>query len=823
MVSRREFIKLAALTAAVSAGVKLRGDSIAEALAETTTDVRFVPNICALCPAACNIQVEIRDGKVHRIHGTPDHPINNGKICARGNAGVQRVYNPDRLKKPLIRTGEKGKWAFREASWEEAISLIAKKIREYHDLGHPEYIGVIGGWLPCGFYQPFFKAFLGALGTPNGTGVPPAVCFLAKKFGWATAYGVGEHPEILTDYEKARYVIFLRRNVGGSISIVHGWRLGQSKKNFKMVVLDPRYSETVAKADLWLPIKPGTDLAFLLAMMNVIINEKLYDKEFIARYSNAPMLLKDGAPYKVWDEEGKKKYLVYDLAKQEAIKHEDALLPALEGEFEIEGDKVIPVFEAIKRRVMQYTPEWAEKITDIDAEKIREVAREFALRRGVIDTGWHDPKYLNSVLTWRAVALLNALVGSVNRDGGIILTGLAQFVSANEPPPEAPPQSVLRMWAEKRGIALAHIGHTVQGFYDAIVNEDPYPIKMMFIFGHNMLTNLPERTKWEEALRKLEFTVAVDILPQDHLYYADVVLPESTYIEKDDPIFPIPYVPAFGFQTRVKAIEPLYDTKHVIDMMVEITRAIGKEETFFKILGKVLDVDGKKMMEYYHSEGVAGIRRAQAEAKGIDYNELVSKGSVITVGRDGIVGTMPYTKPLPTPTGKVEFFSFALASLAKKVKNPYWDALIKWVPPRISERELANNEMYLVYSRSPFTTHCSTSDNPLLAKLIEDSEIFYKGVWINSEKAKELGIKNGDRIVLESVYTGEKTESIAFVTELVREDTLFMVSGFGQQSKKLTSAPKELHALMSVVPLQYDPLSGATMNQEAIVRVWRML
>jgi len=491
MITMRDFLKIATITAAATTGLKFQSNSLAEAITQATTNVKFVPNICALCPAACNIQVEVRDERVHRIHGTPGHPINNGKICARGNAGVQRVYNPDRLKKPLIRTGKKGEWAFRETSWKEAVS--ANKIKEYYSISHPEYIGVVGGWLPCGFYKPFFKAFLGALGTPNGTGVPPAVCFLAKKFSWVTAYGFGEHPEILTDYERARYVIFLRRNVGGSISIVHGWRLGQFRKNFKMVVLDPRFSETAAKADLWLPIKPGTDLAFLLAIMNVIINEKLYDEEFVREHTNAPMLLKGLNPFKVWDESGKKKYLVYDISKQKAVKHEDALLPALEGEFEVDGEKVIPVFEALKRRIGEYTPEWAEKITDVEAEKIVEVAREFALRRGVIDSGWHDPKYLNSVLTWRAVALLNALVGSVNTDGGILFTGLAQFVTVNEPPSQAPKQSVLRMWAEKKGIALAHIGHTLQGFYDAIVNQDPYPIKAMFVFGHNMLTNLPER------------------------------------------------------------------------------------------------------------------------------------------------------------------------------------------------------------------------------------------------------------------------------------------------------------------------------------------
>ncbi len=819
MVSRRDFLKTAALAAAtISAGIKLQPRSSAEVVAERG-DVKYVPSICAMCPAACSILVEVRNGKVHRIHGTPGHPINNGKICARGNAGVERLYNPDRLGSPLIRTGERGTWSFRKASWNEAISLIAEKLKEYREMGHPEYVAVLGGWLPCKYYKPFFKAFLAALGTPNGTGIPGAVCYIPKTLGWKSAFGFGSHPELLTDYENARYIIMLRRNVAGSISVVHGWRFGQNRKKFKLVVVDPRYSETAAKADVWLPIKPGTDLAFLLAMMNVIVEEKLYDSNFVARYTNAPMLLKDGKPFRVWDDGGRKKYLVYDLAKGAAVEHDAAMLPALEGEYEVDGEKVVPVFEELRRRLRQYTPEWAESVTDIPAERIREIAREFALHRGVVDSGWHDPKYLNSLLTWRAAALLNSLVGSVNNDGGLLFTGYAQFVSAKSKPSEAPKQSVLRMWAERRGIPTAFLGHTVQAIYDAVVNGDPYPIKMLFVVGHNLLMNLPERRKWEEVLRKLDFVVAIDILPQDHLYYADVVLPESTYLEKDDPLFPITYAPAFGFQTRVKAVEPLYDTKHVIEIMVEIARATGREDVYFAALAKMLGVDAAKLREYYYAEGVAGIRRAQAEAKGIDYEELISKGYVVKATREKLVGTMPYRRPLPTPTGKIEFYSFMLASFAANAKDPYWDPLIKWVPPKVGERKLARNEFYLIYSRSPLTTHSSTADNPLLATLIEDSELYYKGVWINSEKAAELGISNGDRVILESVFTGERVEAIAFVSGLVRRDALFMVSGFGQSSEKLSSVPQRGMTMMKLVPLQYEPLSGSTLNQETIVRV----
>ncbi|WP_456327158.1 molybdopterin-dependent oxidoreductase [Archaeoglobus sp.] len=817
MISRRDFLKVASLSAVAGVGLSSIRPNVAVKTDEG--NVEFVPSICAMCPAGCGILAEVVDGKVKRILGNPDHPVNRGKICAKGNAGVDRLYNPDRLKNPMVRVGNRGEWNFKEVSWDRAIEEVAKRLKEFIDEGHPEYIGVIGGWLPCSYYRPFFGAFLKALGTPNGTGIPPASCFIAKAIGWKSVYGFGAHPEIATDYEHARYIVVLRRNIAGSCSVTHASRFGQNRRKFKLVVLDPRFSETSAKADLWLPIKPGSDLAFLLAMMNVIVNEKLYDKEFLMKYTNAPMLLKDEKPYKIWKDGEKIRYLVFDLAKGSAVQHENAVLPALEGEFEVNGEKVIPVFEALKRRIKDYTPEWAEGITGVPAEKIREVAREFALRRGVIDSGWHDPKYLNTVLTWRCAGILNALVGSVNRDGGLLFTGLAQFSGASEVS-EASPNSVLRMWAEKKGIATANLGHTFQAYYDAITKGDPYPIKAMIIIGNNFLNNLPDRRKWENALKKLDFVLAVDILPQDHIAYADVVLPESTYLEKDDPLFPIPYVPYFGFHTRVKAVEPIYNTKHVIEMMVDICRALGVEDKYFQALSKILKVDYAKLKSYYLSEGVAGIRRAQAEAKGLNVNEIAERGFVVLKDRKEVVGYMPYKRELPTPTGKVEIYSFMLDALSKKVKNPYWDALIKWVPPKIYEKKLEVDEFYIVYSRAPLTTHCSTQDNKLLMKLLKDLSIFYTGVWINSKRAKKLGIKSGDKVIIESPSTGDKTLAVAFVNDLVREDTIFVLSGFGQTSAKLRNKV-EGPAFNRLMPIQFDPLSGSTLAHEFVVRVRR--
>jgi anaerobic selenocysteine-containing dehydrogenase len=155
-----------------------------------------------------------------------------------------------------------------------------------------------------------------------------------------------------------------------------------------------------------------------------------------------------------------------------------------------------------------------------------------------------------------------------------------------------------------------------------------------------------------------------------------------------------------------------------------------------------------------------------------------------------------------------------LAKLASEAKEPYWSPIVKWVPPMVEPKE---NEFRVVYSRSPMSTHSSTFDNPLLANLMDESQLYYKGIWINAKKAEEMGIKSGDRIVIESVHTGDKTEGIAFATELIREDTIFMVSGFGQESEKLSFSGGS--AFMRLAPLRVDTLSGSTMNHEFAVRI----
>jgi anaerobic selenocysteine-containing dehydrogenase len=829
-LSRRDFLKAAGIvgvTATMSTPT-LRLLKPQTQKTEAQGEEKWVPTICMMCPAACQLLARVRDGKIEKIEGNPKGPTNLGKICARGQSALFRTYNPDRLKKPLIRNdpGQRGSFAgFTEASWDQALDAVASHLKKLISEGRIKEVAMIGGWPLCAYHEPLMKAFAATIGTPNAIGIPGGACYFPKAFGWSTAIGVGAHSQILTDYENIKYLIVIRRNFFGSISVVHGTRAGQKIGNYKLVVVDPRFSETAAKADLWLPIRPGTDLAFLLALINVVISEGLYDVEFLRRFTNAPMLVaEDGSPLTAGtDAAGKIKYLVWDLAQNKAVKHEEAILPALEGEFTVGDKKAKPVFQLLKEKVADYTPEWAEKITGIPAATIKQVGIEFGKTRpAAVDTGWHDPKYKNSVMTWRAAAILNALVGGLIKDG-ITITGVG---STATPPSDVSEESVMRIWGTKQGVAMASKGFTFQGFLDAIEKGDPYKISTVFLFNTNLAMTGPDSTRWKNAFKKLEKVIAVDIYPNDTVLYADIILPEHTFLEKDDLLFGMAYAPVLGFHTRVAAVQPLYDTRHIIDIVVGIVKRLGEDYynkfwvNFAKELGAAdPQAMGAKLKDAFEKEGVKGIRKVQASARNLDVAKLESEGLIVvkdavTLRKEMIQNTL--NGQLLTPSGRIEIFSFALNNIkAKKGYQPYWDPIVAWAEPEVYGKADGKTTFYVVYGRVPTMTHTSTADEPFLSVLTPD---FKRMAWINRSVAESLGIKKGDKIKLISVETGASVEAVAFPTDLIREDTIWVSSDFGHKSEALhfTKFGVPYHTLTGV---KADPVAGGIMSQEVVVRV----
>jgi len=273
--SRRTFLQVAAAGTAVAAlpvGVRELATPPAAAAAETPGTEKVVTSICEMCTSFCPILVRVRDGKVVRIEGNPKEKSTQGAICARGNAGISLLEDPDRIRTPLIRVGKRGEGKFRKASWEEAYRYIADRLAKIR----PEELGV--GRRPSAT-DVFLLTFAKAFGTPNIFNHESS-CPLGRNVAMNVTFGSG----VNVDYSKVDYLVSFGRNHMESISVPQAQGIvGSQARGARYVYLDPRRSPAQTAATTWLQPLPGTDLAFALAMLQVLIAEDLYDHDFVKR------------------------------------------------------------------------------------------------------------------------------------------------------------------------------------------------------------------------------------------------------------------------------------------------------------------------------------------------------------------------------------------------------------------------------------------------------------------------------------------------------------------------------------------------------------
>jgi anaerobic selenocysteine-containing dehydrogenase len=919
-ITRRDFLKIAGITGLMAGigGLSYETLKKAETLsmeAASKPKIQYKPGICHMCPQGCSIMTRVVNGRLERIFGNPyGFVFNRGTVCARGNMGVYRLYNPDKLKKPLIRTGgERGTWQFRDADRNEAFDKVINAIKPIYQEMMQEFQNVYQqtgdkfkamaaaaqkdktiwsfGWFGCDTYRPQIFALLIAMGFSNAFSQPIATCFLPKALGWSSVLGVGAHPSIMVDYDDTKLLISIRRNPFGSISVSHGSRVGQDLRKFKLIVVDPRLSEEAARADEWVPIKPGTDLALLLAMMHVIIKNNLYDEEYLREYSDATILVDPETmeplgfewvngrepskqlPYpRPWSV---KCFKVYDLLTNKVVCNTEAKMPALRGEYNVDGKTYVPALEALYRHLDRkgYTPEWAEKITGIPAKKIEDLAIEFATTKpAAIDTGWHGTKTYNSFQTWRAIAILNALVGSLGKKGGVIISadGLEAIKSDKNPagmPAPAwnplkfigPGWSPLRQVMENIELTLSdgsttkgvlfNLGRTFFPLKEVIKKE---PGWVLFNVGGNLARTIVDEDNWFEQTVKsknVSLVVNYDILPTDTSLLSDVVLNDCVYLETYDLIRPVEYVPYAGLYTAVPAVDaPIGNCVPFTVFAALFAKEFGKAKEVGATFGKLIGLppeQQKKMGELFDSidrsylsdskkavEFVGKVQEIQAEGiaaklgipKDKLLEELRTKGFIVFKEKEEILQEnieVLEKHRLYTPTGMLEIYSIMLYFTAKELKGditkPEWHPLIDWVPPRINKMKLKDNEFYLIYGKAPTMTHTSTADNPILERITREN---YKRIWIHPSRAASLGISDGDTVEVCSTL-GKCYKTQVHVTERVRPDTAFMVFAYGHESPRLRFAPgpDETVPYNKVVPAEVDPVTGSAILGDIIVSI----
>lgn len=530
-ISRRTFLKA---SGAAGAAIAVAGAAppLLEPLIRRETgeaagvlEEKWVPSVCLQCPAGCGIRVRVVNGRAVKIEGNPLHPINEGRLCPKGQSGLQFLYDPDRIKTPLRRVGERGSGQWEPISWEEGIREVAGRLKEIRDRGEPHTLVFMSG-RNRGQMGGFIDRFLAAYGSPNSVGHSsicedgsPMAHYLTQGFKAYAGY----------DWVNTNYVI----SFGGSF--LEAWRpttlllrsyghMRRGRPNrFKLVQVDTRYSVTAAKADEWIAVRPGTDGALALALAHVIIRDDLYDHGFIEAHTHG--------------------------------------------------------FEEWSKLVLEeYPPEWAEKETGVPAATIERIAREFASSRPAIAAGARGTSMQPyGVYTRTAIHALNALVGSIDVPGGVVV---------QKGPPFTKDPDVVQDEVAKAGVKQPRIdyagtkryplaGKVYQNLPEFAAGDGPYKVNALLLYYTNPAFSTPEVGRVRKALKEIPFIVNFTPFMSETAEYADIILPDDTYLERwhDDVIYPSLGYPVVGIRQPV--VERLYDTRNTGDVLIQIAQAIG--------------------------------------------------------------------------------------------------------------------------------------------------------------------------------------------------------------------------------------------------------
>ncbi len=534
-ISRRDFLKMGAAAAGSAAALgALKNVMSAQAAPEvptsikTASDQKVVASTCHLCSAGCGVIVRVADGKVVKLEGNPMHPVNQGSLCPKGQAAPELLYNPDRLTGPMKRDRTNGQLT--PIKWEEAIQLVAQKLNDLRKAGHPEQAILMHGDTR-GQMRSFLTRFMQAVGSPNIVS-HESLNVAAAKLGVYLTQGVYALPAY--DIEKANYILsfganFLEAgaNPQRTISGYTYLRRGRATRG-KVVVLDPRQGIHGAKADEWIPIKPGTDAALALGMANVIIRSGLVDADFVKNYSFG------------FDNEGKRK--------------------------------------GFRDFVMEnYDPARVEQITGVPATTIARLAGEFASNKPALAILPGKGGLLNGgfggVYAAMAVHILNALVGSIETHGGVMTQRYMPCVDFPKLPSDSTASKGLKTKRLDGAGSKFPLGRNA---YQAVADQilEGASVEALFLYDANPIFETPGGNRFAEAFKKVPFVVSFSSFMDESAEFADLILPEPTFLERwgDDHIEGLGYP---GVSLYQPVIEPLYDTMNTGDFLLKVAENMG--------------------------------------------------------------------------------------------------------------------------------------------------------------------------------------------------------------------------------------------------------
>lgn len=724
-VSRRRFLR----AAAIAAGSVPFAGSLASCAPRTGEDAkkgeasvqspsydRIARTVCAPnCVGSCGVNAFVNDDVIEKIEPAdfPDTAYN--RICLRGiSNAMQRVYSPDRVKYPMRCVGERGSGNWERISWDQAMDLICEKMQDNIKNYGPEsnaWLGMTGNYaaVPQIFGTLMAMSYGGTSLTNFGI-----MGDLGVNLGFLPTLGVHQDASAWEDLVGAKSIIMFGCNYAETNMQEMHFVIDAQEAGSKLVVIDPRFSRTASKADWWIPIRPGTDSALILSMMNVIVNRKKHDESYLRSNTNSAFLVnvstgklvRQGEDYLVWDGEENAPVPVaalpdetkpqYPSVKVEGEVPEKCQVPStavLEGSFSVQIDgesvEVKPAFQLILESLAAYSPEAASEICEVPSEDIVKLAELYLDAPSNLRISQGTNRYWNGHLPTRAAIQLAALCGNigkphanVNWAGGSLMRFLFSL----------PPEAVMPV----AGKAAKQLPGTQ--WMDIVASGEPYPIKMLWINNYGWGTQGPEREKLlSEVLPKLDFVVVSEQIMNEGVNFADLVLPVTTYYEE-----PFEVVTAWSslyVQVREQAISPMYEAKTDWEIGQMLAERFGIKK------GSLWELDIK---DYYRDYVFA--RNLAPEFRTMDFDELCEKKVLRANFAEPHIAFE--SQRFMTPSGKVEIYTESLADLGEGVATFY--------EPYESNRNDKAKTYPLTFMncRTVYTTHSQHVNLPWIREVV---------------------------------------------------------------------------------------------------------
>jgi anaerobic selenocysteine-containing dehydrogenase len=871
-VSRRTFLKASAITmASIIAGQtftskKYLVPATSDKSAPIQNNETWLHGTCKMCMKGdCINRVKVVNGVVVDIEGEPTSPTNQGRLCPRGLSAGFYLYNPYRVKTPLKRTNpEKGtgidpKWV--EITWDEAFTIVAEKLKAAQAYDPRSLI------VNTGFGQMealLTRNFMGVFGTPNGISSNGPLCAVH----YATALTQGNGPTASVDAGLCNYHITIGRSAGPNFGVANGGAkriVDAVQRGMKLVVVDPR-SSAEARLGEWVPIRPGTDLAFTLGMINVILYElQTFDIAFIKNRTNAPYLI-DGEGNYVRDS-ATQKPLMWDATANQSKPFDDPSNtdPSLEGEYTVNEITCHPSFQLIKERVKDYTPEWQEELTTVPAATVRRLAKEFVEAAQIGSTididGFTFPFRPSCVIAERgAIAhrngslldlstkILNMLIGSFDVPGGC-LGGAARA------PVLVPDENgTVTPSGESRGVQWSFPPsqidmatfypnkHTAPHLtYKAIADPEtyyiPYDVQVLWGFGGNSIRSTagPEILTKSIASIPFMFTIAYNF--DEMVELSDVVLPEHSMLERVSVAsYSLDYdnvdreLLGLNFVSARDPMPPMYNTKHGDEITIELADRIGLLKGEKGLIASfnnglkeefLLDINKRWTIEELIEARIKSLLGPDASLASVQEKGFIAKTQSAKMGYNYFY--------FPDSQTRHPFYFEHLQAVGRQLEANCKEAgvtvpnrdmnevmkLYEPIPHWVPNAEFENPGEYDLFAfnwKTPFIMFGlgANHENPWMDEITEQTDPYSRTVCINRATAAKKGIQDGEMVWVESRHG--KTQGKAKVSDLFHPEAVGIAGCYGSATMHMNPIAKKgphYNSLISMEDDSFDPIAGS--------------